>query len=209
MSMRRTLELLESKPTDKDINAVRAELFQKGMKSGRIWPGSTREIDPYGKPVERPTMRQEREAAYPHEYIQPNKASLKSADDVDWEIYKPFPDDSPEQKAKYKDWRKVSSALNSAANKAVAQVVKGVTALMQDSDLDEYDDDEEIASSIAGMIGDTLRKKLFIPVAEKYSDYGIYDGEVERQWRDVVIRRVLSAFRFNNKDIKRRINDWW
>jgi hypothetical protein len=78
----------------------------------------------------------------------------------------------------------------------------------QYDDNDEYDDDEEIGSSIAGMIGEA-RKKLFIPVAEKYSDYGVYDGEVERQWRNVVIMRVLSAFRFNNKDIKRRVNNWW
>jgi hypothetical protein len=199
MSMRRILELVESKPD----NAVSASIFLKAKKAGSLWAGSNREIDPYGKPVERPTMRQEREAAEP-----PKKVILKSADDVDWEIYKPFPDNSPEEKAKYKDWRKVSSALNSAANKAVTQVNKRVTALMQDSDLDEYDDDEEIASSIAGMTTEA-RKKFFVPVAEKYSGYGIYDGEVERQWRNLVIGRVLAIKRFNNKGIKRRIDNWW
>jgi len=197
MSMRRILELVESKPD----NAVSASIFLKAKKAGALWAGSTREIDPYGKPVERQTMRQEREAAEP-----PKKVILKSADDVDWEIYKPFPDDSPEEKAKYKDWRKVSSALNSAANKAVTQTVKGVTALMRSSDLDEYDDEEEIASAIAEMIS-KARKSLFIPVAEKYNDYGIYDGEVERQWRNVVIRRVLSAAKFSNKSIRDEIID--
>lgn len=107
---------------------------------------------------------------------------IESKDDaisVDWEIYKPFPDDSPEQKAKYKDWRKVSSALDSAANKAAAQVIKGATI---------YD----------------VWKKFFEPVAEKYSDYGVYDSEVDRQWTDVVNKRVrdakaLFAARFRNK----------
>ena len=96
--------------------------------------------------------------------------SKDEAISVDWEIYKPFPDDSPEQKAKYKDWRKVSSALNSAANKAVKQVVKGATIF-------------------------DVWKKFFEPVAEKYSGYGVSDGEVERQWENVVIRRVRDAKR--------------
>lgn len=194
MSMRRVLELVESRlPTEKE----RAAVFLKAKKAGKIWSGSTREIDPYGNPAALPVKQS----------VAPSKkVSLDGVDDVDWEIYKPFPDDSPEERAKYKDWRKVSSALSSAANKAVTQTVKGVAALMRSSDLDEYDDEEEIASSIAGMIS-KARKSLFIPVAEKYDGYGIYDGEVERQWRDIVINRVLSAAKFSNKSIKDEIID--
>lgn len=125
---------------------------------------------------------------------------------VDWEIYRSYPDDSPEEKAKYKDWKKVSSALDSAANKAVTQVVKEVTSFMKSSGLDQYDDEEEIASSIAGMIGNA-RKKLFVPIADKYSNYGVYDGDVERQWRNVVIRRVLNAYSFRNRRLQNEILD--
>jgi hypothetical protein len=111
-----------------------------------------------------------------------------------WEIYQPD-EDEDEADSEYAGYRIVASALNTAASKAVAKISKANG--WQDS------------GSISQMIRDAM-DDFFNPVADKYSKYGVYDGEVERQWRNLVIDGVLAAKPFEDNKIMKAdiINNW-
>ncbi len=116
-----------------------------------------------------------------------------------WEIYTPD-EDEDETDSEYAGYRIVAAALNDAASKAVAQVAKEITAFGRSRGFD-------IATSITKMIVDA-RNKFFIPVADKYSKYGVYDGEVDRQWRDLVIDHALAGTPFAKETwLKEKIKD--